>query len=177
MKTTVINLFAGPGCGKSTLAAGLFQAMKLRGGDVELVREYAKNWAWENRKPSKYDQVYFFGKQVRNESLLYGKVKYIVTDSPILLSAYYEKKEIGTEILLPSVLGVWKQPDVKRVNFFLERHKPYVQKGRFQSETEAREIDKDLRKFLIANQVNFVTLTCKDDNRIANVLKYLGIDR
>jgi hypothetical protein len=33
----VINLFAGPGCGKSTLAAGIFSLLKFHGVLVELV--------------------------------------------------------------------------------------------------------------------------------------------
>jgi len=43
MKTKVINLFAGPGAGKSTTAAGLFAEMKRANVDVELVTEYVKH--------------------------------------------------------------------------------------------------------------------------------------
>jgi hypothetical protein len=42
----VINLWAGPGAGKSTTAAGLF-LMKLTGRRVELVTEYAKEVVYD----------------------------------------------------------------------------------------------------------------------------------
>lgn len=38
-----INLFAGPGTGKSTTAAGVFFEMKRSGMSVEYVTEYAKS--------------------------------------------------------------------------------------------------------------------------------------
>ena len=38
----VVNLFAGPGSGKSTTCAGLFSKLKLAGIYCEMVLEYAK---------------------------------------------------------------------------------------------------------------------------------------
>ena len=87
-KTTIINLYGGPGTGKSTSAAYFYYLLKAQGKNVELVREYVKDWAWEGRKISTYDQIYFLGKQVRRESMLYGKVDWIVTDSPIMMNLY-----------------------------------------------------------------------------------------
>ena len=43
----VINLFAGPGTGKSTTAAGLFYKMKSKGYMVELVTEFAKDLVYQ----------------------------------------------------------------------------------------------------------------------------------
>jgi ATP:corrinoid adenosyltransferase len=45
----VINLWAGPGAGKSTTASGLFYLMKTADMQVELVTEYAKDMTWEGR--------------------------------------------------------------------------------------------------------------------------------
>ena len=42
MKTKVLNLYGGPGVGKSTGAAYIFSMLKLAGINCELVREYAK---------------------------------------------------------------------------------------------------------------------------------------
>jgi ATP:corrinoid adenosyltransferase len=68
-KTTVISLFAGPGAGKSTSAAYLYAHLKNRGVNSELVREYVKDRAWEERQIGTYDQIYFLGKQVRREAM------------------------------------------------------------------------------------------------------------
>jgi pantothenate kinase len=44
-KTTIINVYGGPGAGKSTSAAYLYYLLKVAGKNVELVREYVKDWA------------------------------------------------------------------------------------------------------------------------------------
>lgn len=64
-KTTIINLYGGHGSGKSTSAAYYYYVMKKDGLNVELVRQYVKDWAWEGRKITTNDQIYFLGKQVR----------------------------------------------------------------------------------------------------------------
>ena len=45
--TLVVNLFGGPGCGKSTLMAGIFHQLKLKGYDCEMVTEFMKDLVWE----------------------------------------------------------------------------------------------------------------------------------
>jgi hypothetical protein len=40
--TVVVNLFGGPGTGKSTTASGVFYHLKRDNRNVELVQEYAK---------------------------------------------------------------------------------------------------------------------------------------
>ena len=86
----VINLYGGPGCGKSTTAAFLFGYMKLRGYNIELVTEYAKDLVWDNRLEDMLDQQeYIFAKQNHRLHRLRGKVDYVVTDSPLLLSTIY----------------------------------------------------------------------------------------
>ena len=87
--TTVINLISGPGSGKSTLAAELYANMKRRHLDVEIVREVAKEWAYEGKKIGPFEQIAIIGEQIKKESSLFGKVNYIVTDSPTLLGAFY----------------------------------------------------------------------------------------
>ena len=50
MKNTIIvNLFGGPGTGKSTGAAYIFSQLKLAGIDCEFVSEFAKDKVWERR--------------------------------------------------------------------------------------------------------------------------------
>ncbi len=46
-ETLVINMFAGPGAGKSTLAAGTFFRLKCLGVNAEIAPEYAKDLVWE----------------------------------------------------------------------------------------------------------------------------------
>jgi tRNA uridine 5-carbamoylmethylation protein Kti12 len=128
--TTVVNLFAGPGSGKSTTAALLFGELKLRGINTELVREYVKTWAWNDRKVGEMDQLYLLGKQSSYENMLYNKVDVIVTDSPVLIAGVYEEfysngqKTYASNAAL-SFLDHSQEIGIIHKNYFLKRKKAY----------------------------------------------------
>ena len=63
----VINLFAGPGIGKSTTAAGVFWKMKTLGFKVELVTEFAKSLVYASDLKLN-DQLYVFAKHTNSDS-------------------------------------------------------------------------------------------------------------
>lgn len=172
--TTVINLFAGPGAGKSTLAADIYVHMKKANLSCELVREYVKDWAWEGRIISGFDQFYVLGKQIRKESLLYGKVDFIVTDSPLWSSAFYEKHYEGTTHLTESVksfVSYAEEHDVRFVNYFLARPDIYQQEGRYQTEAEARQIDIEMIEMLKSLNLSFKVLDMPYSQRAEYVLE------
>jgi energy-coupling factor transporter ATP-binding protein EcfA2 len=147
MKTVVINLYGGPGAGKSTLASALFVLLKREGEQVELVREYAKSWAYEQKHiDTLMKQTYILAKQAQRESSLYGKVKYIITDCPLALSGYYCQKYLGTpamSVLMLEFLREAAEQDVEHVYFQVPRKKDYNPNGRYQTEEEAKEIDRE----------------------------------
>ena len=123
-QTKVINLFGGSGAGKSTTAALLFAQMKQMGLHVELVREYVKDWAWENRKIGLYDQIYITAKQIHAEAKKYHIITYIVTDSPVLLGAFYEEYYHKVQIVRPAVLNFLREAEARGVqyyNYYLSR--------------------------------------------------------
>ena len=174
--TKVINLFAGPGCGKSSTAAALFAEMKLRGYSVELVREVVKDWAYEGKVPCKYDQVYLFGAQARSEYILYGQVDYVITDSPVLLCGFYEQYHLKRELTYPSIvnfLEMAKQEGTEHINLFLKRHKPFVQKGRYQTEEQSKQVDIDMKQWLASKNVEFIEIDCLDRERVEEILKLI----
>ncbi len=148
----VVNLFAGPGAGKSTTAAGLFHLMKLDGMSVELVTEYAKEMTWEKRHNILTDQLYILAKQHRRVLRLRNEVEYVVTDSPFLVGILYRNQHYS-ETLDRLVIELWNQ--YENVNFFLERVKAYVAVGRNQSEEEARRIDATTKELLSRLQVPY----------------------
>ena len=77
----IINLFGGPGIGKSTQASGLFTEMKRNHMSVEYTYEFPKEVAWEGNISQLRDQFFITANQHRNISRLYGKVDYIIVDS------------------------------------------------------------------------------------------------
>lgn len=151
LRTKVLNLYGGAGCGKSTTAAAVFASLKNKGVSAELVTEYAKGWAWQERKIHPLDQYYLFGKQLQRESCLYGKVDVIVTDSPIGVSAYYAQRYTAPEIaesIRACHQAVRAQNLVDNFDVYLKRTKAYNPKGRYETEEQAREVDVQMRVFL-----------------------------
>lgn len=148
MKTLVINLFGGPGSGKSTGAAYIFSQLKTKGFDCELVTEFAKDKVWEDNKEVFKNQFYITGKQSFKISRCNGKVNIIITDSPILLGAIYT----DSEIFKAAVLEEFNK--YRNLNFFIRRQKDYNPNGRNQTEEEAKSIDVKIANYLKENKID-----------------------
>jgi hypothetical protein len=148
--TLLVNLYGGPGTGKSTSAALIFSRLKMDGKNAELVKETAKDWAWEKRHIDAYSQFYLMGRQIRRESMLLGKVSHIVTDAPVMLYDYYAQKYSPPAIAAAvsgTVDAYYRQLRLEGhevLHVFLKRSKAYNPEGRYQTEEEAREIDREL---------------------------------
>ena len=164
MTTTVINLYGGSGVGKSTVAALLFAQMKMQGLHVELVREYVKLWAWSGKQVRPTDQIYLLGKQSAYESLLYGKVDYIVTDSPVMLAGAYSEwhnGEAGSYVTSAanSYYDVSSSDgSVKFLNYVLRRDGAFDPRGRYETAEQATKFDEFLKEYLVRNGKDFTIL-------------------
>lgn len=134
----VVNLFGAPGAGKSTGAAYIFSQLKMLGVNAELVTEFAKDKVWENNTEVLSNQTYVFGKQHFRLSRCADKVDVIVTDSPLLLSALYNKSELLGDDFNDLVAKIFKS--YNSVNYYIERSKPYNPVGRLQTEQESDEL-------------------------------------
>ena len=164
-----INLFAGPGAGKSVTSARLFYNLKLKNLNVELVHEYIKNWAYQKRIPKSFDQYYIFSKQMYAENLLLSNgVDFIVTDSPLLLQIPY-----CIESMLPgweSLVNMCREFDkkYKPINIFLNRGGiEYIPYGRYQqSIEEAVQMDNIIIDFLDSNNIVYKKFNTKDFDAI-----------
>ena len=175
--TKVINLLSGSGSGKSTTAAGIFYEAKLRGIHCEMVREYVKQWAWEGRKIGPYDQPNIFGNQTRQESLLYGKVDLVVTDSPLLLSPIYEYFYTGSSIIESFALAFIdkaKRSGVEHHNFILKRNKSFDPRGRYETAEQANEVDKLVESFLTKHDISYIIVDTDERERVNFVLSKMG---
>lgn len=151
-KTILVNLFAGPGTGKSTMMAGLFSELKYRGVNCEMAPEFAKEKVWEESLKILEDQIYIFGKQLHTIHRIHGKVDVIITDSPLLLSLIYGKNESPSFKNL--VLDVHHRFD--NINIFLHRKKVYNPAGRLQTEEEAKVKDQEILEMLNKNNILYI---------------------
>ena len=89
MKTLIVNIFGGPGAGKSTTMAGVFSQLKRLDIDCEQVTEFAKDLVWEDRQETFKDELYIFAKQAHRLFRVNGKVDVIITDRPLILTNLY----------------------------------------------------------------------------------------
>jgi hypothetical protein len=150
----VINLFAGPGVGKSTTAARIFAELKLRGVNCEMALEFAKDKVWEESFKTMDDQIYIFGKQFHKIWRLKDKVDVIITDSPLPISIVYDKENSAAFHTL-----IMEQFDkFENYNFLLERGAEYQTEGRVQTEEEAKEVDKVVKNVLDDYKIFYTTL-------------------
>lgn len=150
-KTIVVNLFGGPGAGKSTQALGVTYKLKLNGVNCEYASEIAKDLVWREDYGSLKDQVKIFGKQNSKIFDLKNKVDVIVTDSPAVMGLLYcDPNEISVKELKALAVAEFNREDIININVMLSRdpNRPYDPNGREQTEEEAKQKDKDVRALL-----------------------------
>jgi hypothetical protein len=169
----VVNLFAGPGVGKSTTAARVFAELKLRGVNCEMALEFAKDKVWEESFRTIDDQIYIFGKQFHRIWRLKDKVDVIITDSPLPISIVYDKED--SQAFHQLIMEQFNK--FTNFNFLLERGGEYQTEGRMQTEEEAKEVDKTVKNVMDKQGINYTTLPIDGaysviTDYIMNELKY-----
>lgn len=179
MKSKIINFFGGPGIGKSTQACGLFTEMKRHHINVEYTYEFPKEVAWEGNISQLKDQFFITANQHRNISRLYGKVEYIIVDSPIILGCFYEQRygdDYPASIYNKTGLSkfLWNLFDqYNNINILLTRNnETYDPNGRLQNLQEAQEIDEDIRQTLLINSIPFAEFPV-DTNTPVDIFNYI----
>ena len=155
----LINLFGGPGTGKSTTAALMFSKLKWQGINCELITEYAKDVVWDEAYKKLEDQIYIFGKQLHKIWRVSDKVDVAITDSPIILSLVYGKDMDPNFDRL--VLNEFNKFD--SVNIFLTRQKEYNPIGRTQTESQAKDVDVKVKKILNLYEIPYHTCPAEED--------------
>lgn len=156
-KTVVVNLFAGPGAGKTTCAWEIASELKKRGIEAEYVSEYAKEFVWDGRTDildgSLEHQKMLFTEQAHRINRLLGKVDVVVTDSPTILGLLYLKEPNSD--FEAQVLHDFNGH--KNFNLFINRGQVFQQAGRIHNAAESIEIDKHVQEFLQAHQIYYGT--------------------
>lgn len=179
MNSKIINFFGGPGIGKSTQACGLFTEMKKQHISVEYTYEFPKEVAWEGNVSQLKDQFFITANQHRNICRLYGKVEYIIVDSPIILGCIYEQRYgngypasfYNISGLSNYIWSLFKQYD--NINILLKRNnETYDPNGRIQDLEEAQEIDNDIEQTLLSNNIPFIEFSV-NTNTAMDIFKYI----
>lgn len=157
MKT--VNIFGGPGSGKSTTASGLFHEMKKCWIQAEYVPEFAKELVWSDSHHMLSEQNYIFAEQERRLNRLRRKVKVAVSDSPLLLSSFYAPQTYP-DSFHQSVFDFFHSYD--NLNIFVDRSHEYMIDGRVQDEANADALALRMKEYLVRNGVSFWSIAASD---------------
>lgn len=153
----VINLYGGPGSGKSTTAAGLFYKMKRQHYSIELVTEFAKDMVYDGQGHilrSGRHQGYIFARQHYRLQRLIEHVEWAVTDCPVLMGlAYIPIEDMERDAIIQMASVAHSLYD--SYNFFLNRPKDYQGYGRVHSLEESIELDDKIKHVLNERDVPF----------------------
>ncbi len=170
----VINLFGGPGTGKSTVAAYIFAMLKQYGLNAEYVSEFAKDKTWEGSFVDEFGvvevkhkafecQPYLTAKQYWKQCRLRGCVDVVVTDSPMIVGLLYPTEGCGAS-WAESVVEQYNSFD--NINIFLVRNNEvhsYNSRGRSQTLASAEELDERTLNIMREKMsTNMVTFTVDD---------------
>lgn len=150
-KSIIINLISGPGAGKSTTAAGIFHELKKKEVEVEMSLEFAKDKLYEQSYRTMDNQLYVFGKQHHRLWRLADKVDVIVTDSPLLISLYYNKED--SKYFNDFVVEQYHK--FNNLLYFINRSDYYQQTGRLQTKEESEQIDREIKNLLEKYNISY----------------------
>ncbi len=169
MKTLHINLYAGPGSGKSTTAAAVFAKLKWNKIECELISEYAKQQVWQESFKTLDNQIYLFAKQHNKHVILENKVDVVITDSPLPMGCVYDNGR--TKYLKEMTLNEYNK--FNNLNIFLIRCKEYNPNGRMQTEVEAIEKDEEIAQFLFDNNIPYISIPGEEESidKIVDIIK------
>ena len=176
----IINLFGGPGIGKSSIANGLTYKLKKKHIICDNPYEFPKLLAWDDNHSAIRDQLYVLANQHRGIVKSYGKVDFIILDSPILLSLtyrnYYKSNEYPATLYGESfdklVLDTFNQYD--NINIVLNRSIGlHNEKERYQTLEQSILLDVEIENTLIKHQLPYTKLDVGDNtvNEILGLIK------
>ena len=178
----IINLFGGPGIGKSSIASGLTYKLKKNHINCDNPYEFPKILAWDENYSAISDQLYVVANQHRGIVKSFGKVDYIILDSPILLSLIYKdyynkqrKSDYPSKLYKSSfdnmILDMHNGYD--NINILLKRQPGnHNEKERYHNLEQSIEIDAMIEDSLKLHNIEYFSAEVGDNtlNEIYNII-------
>lgn len=104
---------------------------------------------------------------------LKDKVQYIITDRPLILSLFYNYKYGDNSSDFKNIV-LHEVNKFDNINIFLNRTKPYVEKGRNQTEEESNEFSEQIYNIVSSNtDINMIT-DCEQSFTSNKILNFLN---
>lgn len=177
--TKIINLFGGPGIGKSSIASGLTYKLKKKHISCDNPYEFPKLLAWDENHSAIRDQLFVLANQHRGIVKSYGKVDYIILDSPILLSLTYKSfyksdqypATLYGDVFDKLVLDIYNK--YENINIVLKRSEGvHNDNERYQNLEESKELDETIEGSLKKYNLPYHTIKV-DGKTVKNILKLI----
>lgn len=166
-KPVLVNLFGGPGAGKTTTALGLTYELKMMGFKAEYVHELAKDFAFledlsyfENQLSVTRKQAYLLNTR------LVQNLDFVITDAPLAVGLVYGEMYGTIFNDEAEILGLArKHPN--QINIIKTRPKSvsFEQHGRYQTEQEANKVQAMIMELLVNKHKFFMHGACENINR------------
>lgn len=173
-KTTIINIFGGPGVGKSTAAGLIFAHLRMKGISCEYVQEFAKELSRAGDMEAIDNQFYVSAVQYQRQHRLIGKVDYIVTDSPVLTGLVYDMQKLdGFNRVLADI-----HRKSNSINILIKRDnlREYEDEGRHHNATEAVIFDMKIEQLLIEHEVHYASVHASEmESLLFMIFDMLGV--
>lgn len=149
-QTILINLFGGPGAGKTVAAMEIAVGLKKLGYEVEYLSEYAKQLYYEGNLEmldgSLLHEIEIIT-EIYNRLMTYnGKVDVIVSDSALLQSVNYVHGLENKKEMLAIAYDYHRQ--FLNINFMVARNHDFKTEGRVHSFEESVKIDEEILLFM-----------------------------
>jgi hypothetical protein len=154
----VINLYGGPGVGKTTQGLDLTAFLKKKGVNASLIAEYAKELVYRESKDLTTNQISIFNNQLEPYRYLDGNVDVVVAECPLILGIVYNRfyKVESNPYFEPFVMYEHNKYD--NIDIYLKRENEYKKEGRGQDLETAIKIDSKTVEMLNEYKIEYVEL-------------------
>ena len=144
----LVNFTGQPGAGKSTIASGVFNILKRRNWNVELITEYTKELILQNDQWSLSDELIVFTEKYTRVKRM-EKVDIVITDSPLINSVVYGNAQFGD---IGSVFFEHVSKKFDSLYIIVEPVVKYIPFGRMPDQEQAKKAGNDIISIL--NKMN-----------------------
>lgn len=162
----LINLFGGPGAGKTTLAHGIVYEFRMHGIEADIATEYPKELIYDRINPASINQYTILAEQFKKIERVLRACTVVVCECPLLLCAEYDMGKRHIFQMVKDYETYLKDTyKTSTYNYFVDRIVPYTTTNRVHTEKQAIDIDRRLLGYantIVSSDRHSVVTICNE---------------